>query len=65
MKFWLGTEVLRFTEESAPPRMTMRIPEKSRNPARVTTKDGIRSSAISAPWRAPIAPQMSERGEYR
>src|SRR5579863_7757013 len=59
MMFWLGSEVLRFTEESAPPRMTMRIPENSRKPARVTTKDGILSSAVSAPCRAPNTPQAA------
>src|SRR5690242_1171637 len=59
MKFWLGTAVLRLSVASAPPRMTMRIPENRRNPARVTTKEGIRSSDVSAPWTAPIAPQMA------
>src|SRR3984885_5037179 len=59
MKFWLGSSVLRLTVESAPPRMMMRMPEKRRNPARVTTNDGILSSAVSAPWRAPNAPQIA------
>src|SRR5690242_16745002 len=59
MKFWLGTAVLRLTVESAPPRMTTRIPENRRNPPRVTTKDGIRSSAVSAPCRAPMPPQIA------
>src|SRR5580700_8578110 len=59
MTRWLGTEVLTLTVASAPPRMTMRIPEKSRNPPRVTTKDGILSRAVIAPWRAPITPQQA------
>ena len=37
----------------------MRMPEKRRKPPRVTTKDGMRSSAVSAPWRAPNAPQIA------
>ena len=59
MMFWLGSEVLRLSVVSAPPRMTTRTPEKRRNPARVETKDGILSTAVSAPWRAPIAPQQA------
>src|ERR1700719_291534 len=59
MTRWLNSEVLRFTEPSAPPRTTMRIPENSRNPARVTTKDGILSRAVSVPWRAPNTPQAT------
>ncbi len=59
MTFWLGSEVLRLTVESAPPRMMMRTPEKSRNPPRVETKDGTLSTAVSVPWRAPMAPQMA------
>ena len=35
----------------------MRMPEKSRNPPRLTTKDGILSRAVSVPWSAPITPQ--------
>src|SRR5580693_7522738 len=59
MTRWLNSEVLRFTEPSAPPRTTMRIPEKRRNPARVTTKDGIWSRATSVPARAPNTPQAT------
>src|SRR5487761_1557828 len=59
MTRWLNSEVLRFTEPSAPPRTTMRMPENSRNPARVTTKDGILSRAVSIPWRAPNTPQAT------
>src|SRR5690348_1359433 len=57
MTSWLNFDVSRFTEPSAPPRTTMRIPEKRRNPARVTMKDGILSRAASVPWRAPNTPQ--------
>src|ERR1700732_2039841 len=57
MTRWLNSEVLRFTEPSAPPRTTIRSPEKSRTPARVTRKDGILSRAVSIPWRAPNTPQ--------
>src|SRR5580704_18464084 len=57
MTRWLNSEELRFTEPSAPPRTTMRIPEKRRNPARVTTKDGILSRATSVPAREPNTPQ--------
>src|SRR6516164_4940801 len=57
MTAWLNFVVSRLTEPSAPPRTTMRIPEKRRNPARVTTKDGILSRAVSVPWRAPNTPQ--------
>src|SRR5580704_15336723 len=59
MTSWLNFDVSRFTEPSAPPRTTMRIPEKRRNPARVTTKDGILSRAVSIPWRAPNTPQAA------
>src|SRR5579859_1200589 len=59
MTAWLESEVLRFTEPSAPPRTTMRMPENSRNPPRVTIKDGILSRAVSIPWRAPNTPQAT------
>src|SRR5579871_2243875 len=59
MTAWLESEVFRFTEPSAPPRTTMRMPEKSRNPPRVTMKDGILSRALSIPWRAPNTPQAA------
>src|SRR5579859_2357796 len=59
MTAWLESEVLRFTEPSAPPRTTMRMPENSRNPPRVTIKDGILSRALSVPWRAPNTPQAA------
>src|SRR5215472_1480239 len=59
MTSWLNSAVLRFTKPSAPPRTTTRIPEKRRNPARVTTKDGILSRAVSVPWRAPNTPQQT------
>src|SRR6516225_10218090 len=59
MTRWLNCEVSRSTNPSAPPRTTTRIPEKRRNPARVTMKDGILSRAVSVPWRAPNTPQMA------
>src|SRR5215469_11619975 len=59
MMRWLTSEELRFTEPSAPPRRTTRIPEKRRNPARVTMKDGILSRAVSVPWTAPNRPQQT------
>ena len=59
MTRWLGAEELTVTMPLAPPRTTTRIPENSRNPARVTTKDGILSRAVSVPWRAPIRPQQA------
>src|SRR5580704_8328023 len=55
----LGTEALTVKKPLAPPRTTMRIPEKRRNPPRVTTKDGILSRAVSVPWAAPTAAQAS------
>src|ERR1700741_4259692 len=51
--------MLRLTVESAPPRMMMRMPEKRRKPPRGPTKDGMRSSETSAPWRAPNGPQIA------
>ena len=45
------------TEPFAPPRMTTRIPRKSKKPPRVTTNDGILSRAAKVPWMAPTTPQ--------
>src|SRR5215470_4210723 len=59
MTRWLNFAESRFTKPSAPPRTTTRIPEKRRNPARVTMKDGILSRAVSVPWRAPNTPQQT------
>src|SRR5215471_27722 len=59
MTRWSKSDVLRFTKPSAPPRTTTRIPEKRRNPARVTMKDGILSRAVSVPIRAPNTPQQT------
>src|SRR6516162_10757285 len=59
MTRWLNFDVSRFTKPSAPPRTTTRIPEKRRNPARVTMKDGILSRAVSVPMRAPNTPQQT------
>src|SRR6516162_4328966 len=59
MTRWLGTEELTLTVPLAPPRTTTRIPEKSRNIARLTTKDGILSRAVSVPVKAPIRPQIA------
>src|SRR5215471_4953583 len=59
MTRWSNFDVSRSTKPSAPPRTTTRIPEKRRNPARVTMKDGILSRALSVPWRAPNTPQMT------
>src|SRR6478672_3957282 len=57
MTRWLGAEELTLTVPLAPPRTTTRIPEKSRNTPRLTTKDGILSRAVSVPVKAPIRPQ--------
>src|SRR6516164_1913456 len=59
MTRWSNFVESRFTKPSAPPRTTMRIPEKRRNPARVTTKDGILSRSVSVPWREPNRPQTT------
>src|SRR5579862_8007771 len=59
MTRWLGTAALTVKKPLAPPRMTTRIPEQRRNPARVTTKDWILSREDSVPWRAPIRPQTT------
>src|SRR5579862_7772776 len=59
MTRWSICEVFRFTEPSAPPRTTTTIPEKSRNPPRVTMKDGILNRAVSVPCRAPNTPQAA------
>src|SRR6516162_4683128 len=59
MTRWSNFVESRVTKPSAPPRTTMRIPEKRRNPARVTTKDGILSRAVSVPWREPNRPQTT------
>src|SRR5262249_8550549 len=59
MTRWLNSDVSRFTKPSAPPRTTTRIPEKRRNPARVTMKDGILSRAVSVPMRAPNTRQQT------
>ncbi len=59
MTAWLGISELTVRVPSAPPRMMMMIPWKSRNPASVTMNEGILRRAARVPWIAPMNPQQS------
>ena len=65
MTAWLGISELTVRVPSAPPRMMMMIPWKSRNPASVTMNEGILRRAARVPWIAPMNPQQSSDDEDR